>query len=96
MTGLDLHAGLQEGDSSTAAAEPAGTATQAAVAAHAGQMQAKACRLDRECRACMDVLPLLAMLPCGHRTLCQGCAEDWVARNPVCPLCRGGVKGWQA
>ena len=42
-----------------------------------------------ECVVCLDAPASMALLPCGHRCVCAGCAGTVRA----CPICRGGVQG---
>ena len=44
--------------------------------------------LDNKCVVCLDNLPTMAVLPCGHRCLCEGCATLELSR---CPMCRQPV-----
>ena len=44
----------------------------------------------RECVVCLDGEPTFAVVPCGHRCLCEGCR--WAAASE-CPLCRGPSQG---
>ena len=44
----------------------------------------------RECVVCLDGEPTFAVVPCGHRCLCEGC-RGAAARE--CPLCRGPSQG---
>jgi len=42
-----------------------------------------------ECPVCYDAVPTVS-LNCTHK-MCQGCAEQWLQRNPTCPICRTPV-----
>ena len=42
-----------------------------------------------ECPVCYDAVPTVE-LNCTHK-MCQGCAEQWLQRNPSCPVCREPV-----
>ena len=42
-----------------------------------------------ECPVCYDAVPTVE-LNCTHK-MCQGCAEQWLQRNPTCPVCREPV-----
>ena len=42
-----------------------------------------------QCVVCLDAPASHALLPCGHRRVCAGCAETM----STCPICRGGVQG---
>jgi len=42
-----------------------------------------------QCVVCLDAPASHALLPCGHRCVCAGCAETM----STCPICRGGVQG---
>jgi hypothetical protein len=52
-----------------------------------------------ECCVCFEDVTLeelLLLYPCGHRCVCQECADALVAIQPVtrcCPKCRKGVIG---
>ena len=42
-----------------------------------------------ECPVCYDAVPTVS-LNCTHK-MCQGCATQWLQRNPTCPICRTPV-----
>jgi len=42
-----------------------------------------------ECPVCYDAVSTVD-LNCTHK-MCQGCAEQWLQRNPTCPVCRAPV-----
>ena len=42
-----------------------------------------------ECPVCYDAVPTVS-LNCTHK-MCQGCADQWLQRNPTCPICRAPV-----
>ena len=44
----------------------------------------------RECCVCLDGEPTYAVLPCGHRCLCEGCRG---AAKHECPVCRTPAQG---
>lgn len=49
-----------------------------------------------ECTVCLSCPPASALLPCGHRCVCEACAAAVLAARPLpprCPLCRGAVEG---
>jgi len=51
---------------------------------------------NKECCVCLlEVKELLAIIPCGHRCICQSCAEILMKRekNRECPICRGPMEG---
>lgn len=51
---------------------------------------------NKECCVCLlEVKELLAIIPCGHRCICQSCAEILMKRekNSECPICRGPMEG---
>ena len=43
-----------------------------------------------ECCVCLDGEPTYAVLPCGHRCLCEGCRG---AAKHECPVCRTPAQG---
>jgi hypothetical protein len=72
------------------AAPPSSTSRAAALAkvAPAGELSP----LDEDddsCVVCMDGARIMIAVPCGHRCLCQVCAES--LRFKRCPACRGVV-----
>jgi hypothetical protein len=56
-------------------------------------------RATKECCVCLDDVPpmeLLLLYPCGHRCVCQACADALVAVDAAarrCPKCRVAVAG---
>ncbi len=42
-----------------------------------------------ECSVCLQALDLLAIVPCGHRCVCEACAATL---TQGCPLCRRPIK----
>jgi len=49
----------------------------------------------RECAVCLEEMPaseLMALVPCGHRELCTGCAQKLMAGSRCCPVCRSQVR----
>jgi hypothetical protein len=54
--------------------------------------------VTKECVVCLDDVAqaeLRLLLPCGHRCVCEPCADALLARQPpsarTCPLCVAGV-----
>lgn len=45
-----------------------------------------------ECSICLDAPAVVRLLPCGHRTLCDGCSE----RVDSCPICRARISARQS
>jgi hypothetical protein len=56
-----------------------------------------------ECKICLQQVADTACLPCGHLSMCEWCAEQWVParegdrtrprdKGVRCPVCRGRVK----
>ena len=43
-----------------------------------------------ECVVCLDALKSYVLGPCGHRCVCEACAERVQIGDP-CPVCRKGV-----
>jgi len=45
---------------------------------------------QKECAVCLDGPPEHACLPCGHKCLCEGCAEKFGPdkEERICPICR--------
>jgi len=39
-----------------------------------------------ECVICLDAAPIMALLPCGHRCVCEQCGPT--LSNKACPICR--------
>ena len=55
---------------------------------------ASAAEMATSCCVCRDAPPEFAMLPCGHRCCCAGCAEALRQRGQrKCPVCRAFVEG---
>jgi len=50
--------------------------------------------IDQSCVICLTRDKVIALLPCGHKCLCDSlqCLE---AIREVCPICRGKVEGHQ-
>lgn len=49
-----------------------------------------------ECSICMEAPPVMVLIPCGHRCVCETCASAVrAAPSPRCPLCRAVVSGDQ-
>ena len=40
-----------------------------------------------ECCICLDTQPVMVIVPCGHRCMCQECSQKLINSNK-CPLCR--------
>lgn len=40
------------------------------------------------CRVCMEKPKNLALIPCGHKCVCQDCADKLKRIGPNCPICR--------
>jgi hypothetical protein len=43
------------------------------------------------CVVCMDAPPSHAMIPCGHKCMCEGCVAEH--RPNICHICRAPVTG---
>ena len=41
-----------------------------------------------ECCVCMEARKTHAFVPCGHRCVCEGCADCIMAASKECPVCR--------
>ncbi|CAE8593101.1 unnamed protein product [Polarella glacialis] len=77
-----------------AAARAAPRAAIAPPAAAAAAAPVPAAADASECVVCLEKPPESALLPCGHRCVCETCADAVrSARPPVCPLCRANVQG---
>lgn len=48
-----------------------------------------------ECVICCDARREVALIPCGHRSMCNACADQFFKAQAQrrCPVCRGKVKG---
>ena len=46
--------------------------------------------MPNECVFCMDEPKVVALIPCGHKCLCEACAER-VQVGDSCPICRAPV-----
>ena len=44
----------------------------------------------RECVVCLERKPVMALVPCGHRVLCESCHVDLQTRQ--CPICMTPVE----
>lgn len=44
-----------------------------------------------ECGICMETGSQVVLPNCGH-SMCISCYQDWLARSPSCPFCRGSLK----
>jgi len=44
-----------------------------------------------ECVICMDQLKSHTMVPCGHRCVCEACADRITDEGETCPICRAAV-----
>lgn len=49
---------------------------------------------EEECVVCMDAAPDVRLVPCGHRVMCDRCADVLVRRrtDAECPVCRRKVE----
>ena len=45
---------------------------------------------ENECVVCIDALSTVVLAPCGHKCLCETCAER-IEVGELCPLCRKKV-----
>ena len=85
-------AAAEEAAAEEAAAEEAAAAAEAHVVAQAAAA---------ECVVCMNALRTQVIIPCGHKCLCENCAEaletQAAAADPPravrCPLCQGEATG---
>ena len=46
---------------------------------------------DSDCIVCRDRERTHAIMPCGHRCVCEGCARELYNRGQGCPQCRGSM-----
>ena len=47
---------------------------------------------NKECCVCMDEDQTHVIVPCMHKALCEGCAEDFQKfPAPTCPICRADI-----
>ena len=45
-----------------------------------------------ECKICFDDESCIVLLPCGHGSLCEGCAKDLVTATKECYICRTEIE----
>ena len=83
--------------------EPSGAQASAAGALPSqGAQRRGSRRLDEECRVCLERVAFVALQPCGHRCMCEGCTRAWLARGQQagggaasqCLTCFEPVTGW--
>lgn len=46
------------------------------------------------CCVCMDARKNAVLTPCGHRAVCERCADMLQARERKCPICRQAISGF--
>ena len=44
---------------------------------------------DAECCVCMEAAKSHSFIPCGHRCVCETCADNIMTTTKECPVCRG-------
>ena len=76
-----------------AAASASATAAAGGVTGGAADVRAL-CEDSLSCPVCRDLLLASHTLKCGH-IYCGLCLAQWLAKNPVCPICREDVRGEQ-
>jgi len=57
-------------------------------AAWAPQSKTAVVKQDAECCVCMEAEKTHSFIPCGHRCVCQTCADNIMATTKECPACR--------
>jgi hypothetical protein len=44
-----------------------------------------------ECSVCIMKRDLLAIVPCGHKCVCEPCSQRVIAKDNQCPICRNSI-----
>ena len=60
----------------------------------AGEAVARALSMDSaspECAICLTNPKNCAIVPCGHISTCEPCANSLIAQGLHCPICRGPI-----
>jgi hypothetical protein len=54
----------------------------------------ESCSTQDLCVVCHDQKPVMAVVPCGHLCLCEGCSSSCmeIYGSRLCPLCRGNMQ----
>jgi hypothetical protein len=54
----------------------------------------ESCSTQDLCVVCHDQKPVMAVVPCGHLCLCEGCSSSCmeISGSRLCPLCRGNMQ----
>ena len=47
----------------------------------------------QECGVCLCERKTHMFTPCGHKCVCEGCADELLRRGDRCPVCRAAVEG---
>mmetsp|Transcript_51584 Transcript_51584/g.85471 ORF Transcript_51584/g.85471 Transcript_51584/m.85471 type:complete len:210 (+) Transcript_51584:71-700(+) len=47
---------------------------------------------NKECLICFNAEKTHAMVPCGHKCVCEGCAQAIQSSSNQCPVCRGNIQ----
>jgi hypothetical protein len=57
-------------------------------------LEKEGCSTQDFCVVCHDQKPVMAVVPCGHLCLCEGCSSSCMERSGsrLCPLCRGSMQ----
>jgi len=45
-----------------------------------------------DCVICLDEKCNTIIMPCGHLTVCKGCAKSLHQKKQPCPICRGAIE----
>jgi hypothetical protein len=55
----------------------------------------QAAREVLECAICFDGTSDFLFVPCGHRCVCESCADTLLRGSRSCPICRNAITGKQ-
>jgi hypothetical protein len=57
-------------------------------------LENESCSPQDLCVVCYDQKPVMAVVPCGHLCLCEGCSSSFmeISGSRLCPLCRGNMQ----
>ena len=47
----------------------------------------------QECGVCLCERKTHMFTPCGHKYVCEGCADELLRRGDRCPVCRAALEG---
>ena len=47
----------------------------------------------QECGVCLCERKTHMFTPCGHKCVCEGCADELLRRGDRCPVCRAALEG---